>query len=113
MAVSNFRVAKDVTRNAAELRILALALSKINENCDLTIFTDSTYLAAGLEKWLEQWEKNDWMTTDGKPVANKSEWQFLLKTLLRHQFSLVVGKRHQYSSWLKSELKHRKDALKN
>ena len=112
VTTTNFRVVREVTRNVAELRILALALSKINENCDLTIYTDSTYLAAGLEKWLEQWKKNDWQTKEGKPVANKTEWQFLLKTLFRHQFSLVVGEKHSYSSWLDAELQHRKDALK-
>lgn len=111
VAVSNFRVVRNVTRNAAELRILALALSKINKNCDLTIYTDSTYLAAGLENWLEQWKESDWQTKDGKPVANRTEWEFLLKTLFRHQFSLVVGEKHSYSSWLDAELQHRKDEI--
>lgn len=111
VAVSNLRVVRKVTRNAAELRILALALSKINKNCDLTIYTDSTYLAAGLENWLEQWKANDWQTKDGKPVANRTEWEFLLKTLFRHQFLLVVGEKHSYSSWLDAELQHRKDEI--
>ena len=106
--VTDFRYVKDVTSNQAELRILGLALSKIKKKCDLTIYTDLPYVAEGLEKWAFQWKDNNWVTTRGKEISNKVEWQYLLKILNGTSFEVECKEQHIFSSWLDMELKNRR-----
>lgn len=111
VTATGFKVVSEVTGNQAEIIGLTLATSKINKNCHLTIFTDSFYLAEGLSKWLKQWENNGWKTEKKKDVSNRTEWQNLLKILHRHEFEVVCKDKHEYSSWLESEIAGRKDKL--
>ncbi len=92
-----------VTAHQAELAVLAAALKRIFRQCSLTIYTDSNYLASGAEKWMKQWEKNDWKNAKGSPVANAEEWKELACLLQIHTYCFVVGKTHTYYEWMRSE----------
>ncbi len=67
------------TNNVAELAGATSALDfAINNNLKyITIFTDSEMVVKGATSWLTSWKKNNWIKTDGQPVANQSWWQVL------------------------------------
>ncbi len=95
---------KDATEHQAELKVLIEALKRLNRLCNLSIYTDSAYLAAAFNQgWLENWIKNDWKNSKGDPVANMSEWQETLNLLGLNTFEFHVKKEHSYYKWMRAE----------
>lgn len=92
----------NATANQSELRILNMALARLTKKCSLTIYTESRYVAAGIEE-LSRWQENDWKTSRGTDVANKEEWQETAELLNGHEFS-VTTENHEYRAWLRSEV---------
>lgn len=72
-----------ITNNIAELTSTANALEYANEKDikDLTILTDSEQVVKGASDWLNVWKNNNWLKTDGNPVANKDNWLNLSNNL--------------------------------
>lgn len=67
----------DTTNNKMELFAPLLALTLLNKSTtdiDITVYSDSKYLVKGMTEWLKNWKKNNWKTSGGKPVKNKSMW---------------------------------------
>jgi ribonuclease HI len=60
--------------NAIEIRAVVKALRRLPEGMYMWISTDSAYVQNGITQWMGNWIKNDWKTSDGKRVANKSFW---------------------------------------
>lgn len=92
----------NATANQSELRILNMALARLTKKCSLTIYTESRYVAAGMEE-LSRWQENGWKTSRGTDVANKEEWQETAELLNGHAFS-VTTENHEYRAWLRSEV---------
>jgi ribonuclease HI len=44
---------------------------------EIKIYTDSIYLKEGITSWINNWEKNDWKTSDKKNVKNVDLWKKL------------------------------------
>jgi len=44
---------------------------------EIKIYTDSVYLKDGITIWLDNWEKNNWKTSDKKNVKNIDLWKKL------------------------------------
>ena len=65
---------KDTTNNRMELMAAIMALKKIKYKSDITIFTDSTYVKNGITEWIKKWQKNEWKSSNKKPVKNKDLW---------------------------------------
>lgn len=101
---------QNATANQSELIVLIEALKRMREACELTIFTESEYVAAGYRNgWVDMWLKSGWLTARGKEVANRAEWQELDELLSCHEFSFEVAKEHEYRVWLKSEVNTAKE----
>lgn len=92
----------NATANQSELRILNMALARLTKKCSLTIYTESGYVAAGIEE-LSRWQKNGWKTSRGTDVANKEEWMETAELLNGHAFS-VTTENHEYRAWLRNEV---------
>ncbi len=92
----------NATANQSELKILIMALKRLTEKCRLTIYTESAYVAAGLEA-LPQWQGNGWKTGRGKDIANKEDWLEAAGLLDGHVFSATT-EHHEYSTWLRREV---------
>lgn len=92
-----------MTAHQAELSALAAALKRIFRKCSLTIYTDSKYLAAGAGKWMDGWKENGWKNAKNSPVANMEQWQDISCLLEAHTYQFIVGKKHDYYSWMRSE----------
>lgn len=86
---------KQTTNNRMELIAIISALSILKEPCNVTITTDSKYVVDAIEKsWLSNWEKNNWIKSDRKPVLNVDLWKRLLELLDVHQVRFTWIKGH-------------------
>ena len=69
--------AAQTTNNRMEMLAAIESLQKINQPCQITVYTDSQYLKDGITQWMANWKKNGWKTADKKPVKNQDLWQKL------------------------------------
>ena len=76
---------KVATNNQMELEALKQAFSLMADRqisgYRVDIFSDSKYCIDGLEKWIENWKKNNWKTAGKKDVANKQYWEEISQML--------------------------------
>lgn len=75
------------TNNQMEMEAVAQALQFLKERGfakNAFVFTDSSYVAQGLESWIWGWIKKGWKKADGSEVANVEIWKRLHE--LRSQF---------------------------
>ena len=65
---------KDTTNNRMELLAAIKALESIENNKEIIIYTDSKYVKDGITQWISNWKKNNWKTSNKKPVKNVDLW---------------------------------------
>ena len=83
------------TNNRMELTAVIEALKKLKEKCEVTIYTDSKYVAdAFLQGWIWNWMKKGWKKSDGKPVLNPELWKVLIAEIQKHEYKIVWVKGH-------------------
>ena len=58
------------TNNRMELSAAIEALTRLPDNSEVTLVTDSNYVKDGMTSWLPNWKKRDWKTAAKKPVKN-------------------------------------------
>ncbi len=81
------------TNNRMEVFAAIQALGALNQPCNVTLCSDSTYLVNAFERgWLDNWQRNGWLTSDKRPVENKDLWQILLMTIKRHGHQVTFKK---------------------
>ena len=85
-----------------ELRAVIEALSMLKEPCIVNLNSDSQYMKNGIQKWIFNWKKNDWKTSDKKPVKNKDLWMALDQEIHRHQIEW---------RWVKGHSGHRENEI--
>ena len=83
------------TNNRMELFAAISALGALKEPCDVTLYSDSTYLVKAFnEHWLENWQKKHWKNAKGEPVENQDLWMILLVQTKKHNVRFVWVKGH-------------------
>ena len=86
---------KETTNNRMELTAVIEALKCLKEVCEVTLVTDSKYVADGLGKgWAESWKKNGWKKADRKPALNSDLWDELLTLYNKHNVKIQWIKGH-------------------
>lgn len=82
---------KLTTNNRMELLAVIEGLEALKaDDCDVTVFTDSKYVAESVEKgWLFSWEKSRF-----KKKKNPDLWQRFLKIYRKHKVKFVWIKGH-------------------
>lgn len=75
----------DTTNNRMELMAAIKGLEALNEKCKVSLYTDSMYLKDGITKWIINWRKNNWRTSNKKPVKNMDLWQQLELVVQNHE----------------------------
>jgi ribonuclease HI len=68
---------EQTTNNRMELMAVIKALMALKKSCVVTIHTDSKYVHDGISVWLAKWKKNNWRTSNKKPVKNQDLWEEL------------------------------------
>jgi ribonuclease HI len=67
-----------------ELTACIVGLKTLKKPCIVDLFTDSKYVMDGMTKWIVDWEKKGWKTSNKKPVANVELWQELAEITKQH-----------------------------
>lgn len=84
-------VRENPSNQIAELLAIRKALEMVNEE-QYTVVTDSQYSINCLTKWVQVWETNGWITSNGKAVKHKKIIQEAVNMLRNHK--LVHVKSH-------------------
>jgi ribonuclease HI len=82
------------TNNRMEMMAVIQALETLKRPCDITLYTDSTYVMKGMTEWLEGWKKRNWRTAGKKPVKNVNLWQRLDTAIAAHTVKWMWVKGH-------------------
>lgn len=94
------------TNNRMEMMAATQALKALPLKCKVTLYTDSMYLRDGVTRWMSNWKKNGWLTSDKKPVKNQDIWQ---------ELDQLISKQDITWEWVKGHAGHpeneRADAL--
>ena len=75
------------TNNRMELMAAICALEYLTIPSNVTLTTDSTYVKDGITKWIHNWKKNGWKTSNKKPVKNDDLWKRLDTVVAQHSVS--------------------------
>ena len=73
--ISGYEV--ETTNNRMEMMAVIEALRQLKRPCTVRVITDSQYVVKGMTEWIQGWTKRNWLTSQKKPVLNKSLWQEL------------------------------------
>ncbi len=74
------------TNNRMELMAALAGLEALFEPCEVTVHTDSKYLAEAFQKhWIVGWKRKGWKTASKKPVKNKDLWLRLDAAAAKHE----------------------------
>tara|TARA_R110000868_G_scaffold202801_1_gene450597 strand:- start:9357 stop:9806 length:450 start_codon:yes stop_codon:yes gene_type:complete len=82
------------TNNRMEMMAAIMSLESLKRPSAVKLNTDSTYLRDGITKWIHNWKRNGWRTSDRKPVKNADLWQRLEKAIEIHDVSWHWVKGH-------------------
>ena len=82
------------TNNRMELKAAVEGLRLLKERCKVTIVTDSEYVRKGITEWIHGWKRNNWRTSDKKPVKNQDLWEELDAQVARHDATWKWVKGH-------------------
>lgn len=82
------------TNNRMELMAAIVALEALKRPCVVVLTTDSQYVRQGVLSWLAGWKRNNWRTSDKKPVKNQDLWRRLDAAKTTHQIDWKWVKGH-------------------
>jgi ribonuclease HI len=85
---------RETTNNRMELTAAIEGLRALKERCEVEVVTDSEYLKNGITKWIANWKRNGWKTSDRKPVMNQDLWEELDELVNGHQVRWTWTKGH-------------------
>ena len=85
------------TNNQMELRAVIEGLRALKEPCKVEIYTDSSYVADSINKWLDGWVKKNF-----KNVKNVPLWQEFLQISKQHNIK---------ANWIKAHNGHPQNEL--
>jgi ribonuclease HI len=85
---------KDATNNQMELSAAINALASLKSECEVDLYTDSTYVQKGISEWIKGWIKNNWKNSQRKPVKNAGLWKELHELSKQHKIKWHWVKAH-------------------
>ena len=77
-----------------ELLAAIRGLEALKRPCRVRLHTDSIYVRDGITRWIHNWQRNGWRTSDKKPVKNAELWQELIAATAPHQIEWHWVKGH-------------------
>lgn len=88
----------EITVNRAELTAVLRALEELTCPCSVDIYSDSMYTVNCINKWINAWEKNNWMSQAGEHVANQDLLFKIRDLMFIHQVK---------AHWIKAHTRHK------
>ncbi len=77
------------TNNRMELMAVIEGLKALKEPCEVTIYSDSSYVVKAINEWLPAW-----IARDFKKVKNPDLWKEYLKVAKPHKIKAVWVRGH-------------------
>ena len=72
--------------NRMEIMAAIQGLQALKCSCEVTIYTDSQYLAESMTKgWVHRWRENGWMRNREEKACNHDLWEKLLDACAQHK----------------------------
>ncbi len=75
--------------------IIAICQAIIYNAKELTIYTDSKFMIDCMEKWINNWKKNNWKTANKQPVKNIEDLKRLDELCIRIKTTWVYCPGHK------------------
>lgn len=94
------------TESRLVLYCLRDSLARFRYACEVSVYTECTYVAAAVNsRWAEGWKGNGWTTGRGSRVKDAGLWRDILWQLedTGHTLRAVAGK-HEFSGWMRANL---------
>ena len=88
---------KNTTNNRMELLAVIKALEALKEECEVELYSDSTYVLKGLSEWLEGWIERNF-----KKVKNVDLWKRYIEVSKPHKIHI---------NWIKGHSGHKENEL--
>lgn len=86
---------KNTTNNEMELTAVIEGLKMLKYPCEVELYSDSAYVVnAFLQKWIDNWVKNNWKTSNKEPVKNQELWKELYNLTKKHKVKFIKVKGH-------------------
>ncbi len=86
---------EQTTNNAMELTAIIEALKMLKEQCEVDLYTDSSYCCnAFLNGWIYGWSRNGWKNSKKEEIANKELWTELYDLTRYHRVNWFHVKGH-------------------
>ncbi len=83
------------TNNRMELMAAIRGLETLNKPCDVTLYTDSRYVADSINQgWAKRWRANGWRKNKTEKALNPDLWERLLDLLEQHHVRVMWVKGH-------------------
>jgi ribonuclease HI len=83
------------TNQRMELEAAVHALEKLNQPCKVILHSDSAYLINAFKNgWVDNWQRNGWLTAKEEPVKNDDLWKLLITHCKKHTVQFVKVKGH-------------------
>jgi ribonuclease HI len=83
------------TNNRMELMAVISGLEALREPCEVTLTSDSTYVINSItKKWLDGWEKKNWVKSGNTSVPNADLWMRLIEAMKPHTIEWVWVRGH-------------------
>ncbi len=77
------------TNNRMELMAVIEGLKALKEPCDVTIYSDSSYVVKAINEWLDDWIKRDF-----KKVKNPDLWKAYIEAAKPHKVKAIWVRGH-------------------
>lgn len=93
---------ESTTNNEMEMSAIIAALMWVEKNakdCRIYINTDSQYVQLGITKWIINWKKRNWKTSNKKPIKNLELWKKLDKLNANLDIHYQWVKGHSGNEW--------------
>lgn len=84
-----FGSVSSTTNNQMELLAAIKGLRALKEPCEVMLYTDSSYVANGLNSWLDGWVKKEF-----KKVKNEEYWKELYRLKNYHKITAIWVRGH-------------------
>jgi ribonuclease HI len=86
---------RNTTNNIMELSAVIQALSMLKEPCSVKLHSDSAYVINAInQKWINNWQRNGWKSSNKEPVKNRELWEKLIELIKYHKVEFIKVKGH-------------------
>lgn len=85
-----------------EAMLLSEALRRVKVPCHIDLYSENSQLDILLHDWIPAWQQREWRKSNGEAVPEI--YRDLAELARPHEIQVTNG-RHEYSSWMETQLK--------